>query len=357
MKLPSINIEFQTLGITAIGRSEKGIVCLLLRGQESDSQPKTFAVYDASDIPSDLTEDNKAHIKRALTGYVKPPKKVLVRVGKTAEDGLADALKWAESQTFDYLAGPPDITSQEGQAVVTWIKNQRDNNHAIYKAVLPSTAADHEGVINVTTASAEDASGALTTAQLCSRVAGLIAGTPMKIACTYAPLPELLDCARLTREAGDAAVGKGEFILIHDGQKVKVGRGVNSLVTTTDGKGTAFQKIKIVECMDMIGHDIRQTAEDSYIGKYANSYDNKCLLLTAIDGYLEGLYNDDLIADGWTVELNLEKIRAYLKSTGVDVSEMTDAQIRQADTGDKVFIKVTCKILDAIEDIDIMVYI
>ena len=124
-------------------------------------------------------------------------------------------------------------------------------------------------------------------------------------------------------------------------------------MTTIDGKGTAFQKIKIVECMHMMEQDIRKTAEDSYIGKYPNSYDNKCLLMTAIDGYLEQLHNDDLIAAGWTVEINLEKTRAYLKSIGVDVSEMTDDQIRRADTGDKVFIKISVTILDAIEEIDI----
>ena len=103
----------------------------------------------------------------------------------------------------------------------------------------------------------------------------------------------------------------------------------------------------------MMEQDIRQTAEDNYIGKYPNSYDNKCLLMTAIDGYLEQLYNDDLIAEGWTVEINLEKTRAYLKSIGVDVSAMTDDEIRRADTGDKVFIKISVTILDAIEEIDI----
>ena len=254
------------------------------------------------------------------------------------------------------MAGPPDTSSEEAQAVATWIKNQRDNNHAIYKAVLPDTAADHECIINMTTDDCDlgdEKHTKLNAAQMCSRIAGLIAGTPMKISCTYAPLPELADCARLTREAGDTAIAAGKFILIHDGQKAKVGRGINSFVTTIDGKGTAFQKIKIVECMHMMEQDIRQTAEDNYIGKYPNSYDNKCLLMTAIDGYLEQIYNDDLIAEGWTVEINLEKTRAYLKSIGVDVSAMTDDEIRRADTGDKVFIKISVTILDAIEEIDI----
>lgn len=358
MKLPSITIAFQTTGITAIGRSEKGIVALLLRG--TGDAPRTYTVYDATDIPDDLSADNKAYISRALLGYIKPPKAVLVRVGASAEDDLTEGLQYLATQKFDYMAGPPDITADEAQAVASWIKNQRENNHAIYKAVLSNVPADHECIINMTTDDndiGDEAHTKLNAAQMCSRIAGLIAGTPMKISCTYAPLAELSDCKRLSRQEGDAAIGAGKFILIHDGQKVKVGRGINSFVTTIDGKGEAFKKIKLVECMHMMEQDIRKTAEDSYIGKYPNSYDNKCLLLTAIDGYLEQLYNDDLIAEGWTVELNLEKIRAYLKSIGVNVSEMTDDQIRRADTGDKVFIKIAVTILDAIEEIDIQVTI
>lgn len=93
--------------------------------------------------------------------------------------------------------------------------------------------------------------------------------------------------------------------------------------------------------------------EDGYIGKYPNSYDNKCLLMTAIDGYLEQLYLDELIQEGWTVEINMEKTRAYLKSVGVDVSGLSDYAVRRADTGDKVFIRIKSSILDAIEEIDI----
>lgn len=77
-------------------------------------------------------------------------------------------------------------------------------------------------------------------------------GTPMTISCTYAPLPEVSDVGRLTREAMDAAVDAGKFILFHDGEKVKVARGVNSLQTTTQDKGDAWKKIKMVEVMDMI---------------------------------------------------------------------------------------------------------
>lgn len=126
----------------------------------------------------------------------------------------------------------------------------------------------------------------------------------------YAPLSELSDCTRLTDI--DTPVDKGEFIVFYDGEKVKVARGVNSFVTTVDGKGDSFKKIKIVEAMDMINDDITKTAQDSYLGKYANSYSNKCLLLSAISSYFAQLQRDGIVSS-YSVGLDADAIREYLK--------------------------------------------
>ena len=180
----------------------------------------------------------------------------------------------------------------------------------------------------------------------------------MTISATFAPLPEVVDVHRLTKEEADAANDAGQFILIHDGEKVKTGRAVNSFVTTTQDKGSQFSKIKIVECLDMINQDIRRTAEDSYIGKYANSYDNKLLLVSAIQGYFDQLEMDGLLEKGTSsVDIDTEQQRIYLKSKGVDVTDMTDQQIRMAGTDDQVFLISHIQPLDAIEDITLRVFI
>jgi Phage tail sheath protein. len=194
-------------------------------------------------------------------------------------------------------------------------------------------------------------------AQYCSRIAGLIAGTPATISCTFAPLPEVSDVARLSKSAMDEAIDAGKFILFHDGKKVKVGRGINSL-TTTGSKSPAFKKIKVVEAIDMIQHDIKLTAQDNYIGKYSNSYNNKCLLISAIRGYFKGLENSGLLeADANTAEIDLDAQEAYLISKGINTSEMTENEIKVANTDDKVFLKATITILDAIEDISLSIII
>ena len=53
----------------------------------------------------------------------------------------------------------------------------------------------------------------------------------------------------------------------------------------------------------------------------------------------------------------MEEQKKYLKSKGVNLATMSDREIREANTGDQVFIAVRCKILDAIESISIRVFI
>ena len=358
MGLPNISIIFKTTASAAIARSDKGTVGLILRDTNTELQDKVYTIRSVADIP-DFTDANNVHfVKRALLGYINPPRKIIAYVLSTDAANLEDGMTYFETQgDIDYLCGPYNCTAAETSAIVTWIKSRRQA-HSIIKAVLPNSNADSESVINVTVSGTKDSDGVITTAALCSRIAGLIAGTPMTISCTYAPLPELTKITRLSEEAANTAIDAGEFILIHDGEKIKVGRGVNSLVTTTPDKGAAFKKIKIVEALDMIGRDIRLTCEDNYIGKYANSYDNKCVLIAAIKGYLESLELSGILQKGSsTCEIDTVSQESYLKSTGVDTSELSEQEIKEANTCDQVFLACSVKILDAIEDIAITVTI
>lgn len=355
MGLPNMNIVFKSQAVSAVRRSEKGVVALIVKDSKNNG---AHVLTGASQIPTTLGKGNQEYIQRAFTGYVNPPRKVIVYVLPAAAENLTEALDYLGTQVFDYLAGPPDVAEAECTAMVEWVKGRRHNDRAVCKAVLPNTAADSEAVVNFATDGIKVGANTFTAGQFCSRIAGLIAGTPMTISCTYAALPEITDVERLTKEAMDGAIDKGEFILFHDGEKVKVGRGINSLQTTTQDKGDAWKKIKLVEAMDMIQADIRMTAQDSYIGKYANSYDNKCLLITAIKGYLTGLEQGGVLQAGASsVAIDLAAQEKYLQSVGIDTGAMSEQEIKEANTGDKVFLTASIKILDAIEDIDLSIAI
>lgn len=354
LTMPKINITFESKLAAMITASEKGTVLLILRDAALGGE--NYTVTDITEIPDGLSEDNQTQIKNALIGYVLPPKKVLVYVIDD-EHTLTEALKWAATQGFDYLCGPADVSSSESETIGSWIKSERANNFAIYKAVLPNYAGDSEAIVNFAASGIQTEDGTFDAAGYCSRIAGLLAGTPMRISSTYASLPEVMDVDRLTQSEQDEAVGAGKYILWSDGQHVLTGRAVNSLQTTTDTKSDQFKKIKLVEIMDMIGQDIRSTVRTDYIGKYANTYANKMLLVAVIRGYMQELEAASLIQPGWELDIDVAAQKRWLDAKGTDTTNMTRQQIREADTGSHVFLAGYCKPLDAIEDVDLAISI
>lgn len=359
--MPSINIKFTELAASAIKRGDRGIIAMIIK---ESSVPTTNPVVCASvaDIPNALSAANKKQLEFALTGYVNTPKKVIAYVipatvtTGTGNDAVTtdntdytDALNYFKTIQWNYLVVPTVTTDAQTSTVANYIKTERTNNKLV-KAVLPNVSGDHEGIINYTTTGVKIDDTTYTAEQFCARIAGIIAGTPLKMSATYAPIPEASDCTRLTKSEMDTAVAAGKFFVWWDGEKVKTSRAVNSLTTLTSEKNTQFQKIKIVEAMDMITDDIRKTCEDDYIGKFPNTYDNKQLLLGAINAYFDQLIIDGVI-DRYSIDIDIAANRTYLAGKGVDVSEMTDEEIKMANTGSNVYLAGTVGMLDVIEDI------
>lgn len=355
LTMPSITITFQQLASTALARSQKGTVALILR--DAALADMTYSLTAASQIPKTMGTANQAAVRRVFLGYVKPPKKVLLYVMDADDVIAADcaALNWLGTQQFDYLAGPADLSSTEANAIKMWIINQRSDNHAIYKAVLPDTTADNEAIVNFS-ASGIDIGEAETlgAADYCGRMAGLLAGTPMDISATYAPLPEVRDVARLAESERNTAVGAGKLILWWNGENVKTGRAVNSLTTTT-GKSDEWKKIKIVELLDMVSHDLRGAIEDYYIGKYANTYDNKQLLVAAITDYLRALAWDGLIGANFFCGIDVDAQQEWLEGQGMPTVDMSEQEIKEADTGTHVYLLLIIRPIDAMEDVAVII--
>jgi len=363
LKMPTVTVAFTEKGVTAIERSQRGIVALILFEKTANESfaNVVYNVYTVDDIPKDLSDSNNEQIELCLTGYQTTPKKtVLIIVPLEIE--ITDAMKYLSQFRFDYLV-IPEIKDTDILTVANWVKSQRENNYKKCKAILPNCANDYEGVINFTNTYIKTKSKEYTTKQYCSRIAGMIAGTPLRISCTYAPLAEVIEVESFTNEEMNGKIGKGELFIFFDGEKCKIARGINSFITTIEGKLNSFSKIKIVEAMDMIYDDIRTTSQDSYIGKYANSYDNKCLLISAIQGYFDGLIRDGILDNSYTniVEIDLSAQSVYLESNGTytkaELVEMNDLEIAKANTKDSVFLRADIKILDAIENIDLAVKI
>lgn len=86
----------------------------------------------------------------------------------------------------------------------------RTNKDKMIKAVLPDCTADTEGVINFVNKTIRTKSKTYTTAQYCSRIAGIIAGTPMTISApTHRCRKSSAGCDVWTKEEMNTMAGAG----------------------------------------------------------------------------------------------------------------------------------------------------
>ena len=349
MGLPIIDISFKQLAKSAVVRSQRGIVALILK----DTAKTSLTVFDEGDIPSSLTEANQGLIKDVLKGA---PNKIELYVLGT-EGQISEALTYFEGVEFNLMCMPSAETS-DVTAIKTFIKKMNDVVKYKCDAIVANDKADSEAIINYTAKNIVVGGESVTTANHTARMAGLIEGTPLHQSITFATLSDVDAIENLTKEQADTRINNGELILVREMGKVRVARGVNSLTTLTDVKGNAFQKIKLRKTLNLIHNDLRRVIVEKYIGKVPNNYDNKCILITEIKNYLDELATEQLIEKVNTVGIDLVAQKKWLKdNTSLDVNAMTEQEIKEANTQSNVFLAISLKVLDAMEDIQISVEI
>lgn len=352
MGLPEIRIEFINKGASLLKRSSRGIVALILK----DSTKKTFDTMIYKSIEEvdikDFTPVNYDYISKTFMGT--PSSVIVERVDVDAAD-YSLALQRLKNKKFNYLA-IPGIVAADATNVATWIKGCRNVDKKTFKAVLPSTPGDNEGIINFATDNIKVGEKVYRTNEYCARIAGILAGLALTRSATYYNLSEVLSITESLDANGDIDAGK--LILVNDGSIIKIGRGVNSLTTLSDVKGVAFKKIKIIEGMDLVRDDIRDTFQKEYAGKIINNYDNKILFLAAVNSYFKELEKEDVLDATMDnkAEIDYEAQYNYLKGLGVKVEELADQQIKEYNTGSAVFAKAHAKFVDAMEDLYFDIY-
>ena len=345
MGVPNLTIEFHKAAQEVESRLKRGVVAIIVR--DATVTPGLYRLGSETDIPSGLAVATEDYVKRAFTGWINRPQTVLLSVIDADDDLVAAGAAPLAACDFDYLAGPPSYTGTEADDLVDWLDEAREG-YCIGKLVLPNEAADNMAVVNFVASGIKVGETSYTAGDYCSRIAGILAGTTISGSGTYAQLPEV---TAVTAQADpDSDIDGGKLILLHDGRKAKIARAVNSLQTLGD-LPASLKKIKVVEAVDLIRSRARSVIEDSYIGRMANSYDNKQLLVAELQSFLQDLESEGVLTSGTGyAELDLDAQRAWLVEQGTDVSAMTDQEILQADTGSWVFIRMGGTILDAMED-------
>lgn len=363
--LPQVLIDFKTKGITAIKRSARGVVVLILKCESTDTSNK-YKISDVSEIPEGVFDEASTDlIKKCLDGT---PLRILVYTLPKAsvqapKNTQATLLKQLKHIRYNYIAAPTG-TTQDQQDLASYIKAERNNSRKTVKAVVGSVAADFDGVINFCTedikvATDKNTAGkttykTYTPIEYTARIAGILAGLALDRSATYYKLTEV-ESVKVYEDLNDR-IDRGELHLFdeEDGEGVKIARACNSLQTFTTDKGEEFRKIKIVEGVDMVTDDIRDTFKKYYVGKYINDYDHKMLFVAAIMVYFGQLAGNVLDSRaGNTVDIDFQFQKDYAIIKGEDVSQMTNMQIREYNTGSQIGLSGKVKFVDAMEDLKI----
>ena len=409
--LPQVIINFRTKSTTAIARSARGIMVMILKN-ESTNTSNYFRINDVTDIPDEgLLDSNVDLIKKALLGS---PLRVLVYTlpldsvpeptaeagageGETSGDGAdldlnmrggavrslkmdqADILRKIVNIKWNYICNPTGST-QDQEDLATWVKTMRNIKRKTFKAVVANQAADDKGVINFTTGNIRvvnpaytdallEAGGdkskvpatipqylVYTAAQYTARLTGVFAGLSLDRSATYFELPEVVDCDAY--EDIDEHINNGELVLFdeQDGNGVKIARACNSLHTFTTDVGQDFRFIKIIEAIDLIQDDIRDTFKGEYVGKVINDYNHKMLFIAAILVYFRGLKGNVLDASETAknfVDIDEAAQKDYAILHGDDVESMTVQEIREYNTGTNVYLAGRITPVNAMEDLKI----
>ena len=367
--LPQVIINFKTQGTTAIKRSARGIVAMILHDGSTNSI-KQYKIADTTDIPDEeLSAKSVELIKLCLKGT---PLRILLYVIPAADTAVEaeghlvdqnDVLDTIQSVKWNYICIPTS-TGTEQADLASWIKTQRNNNRKTFKAVCAKQAADHEGVINFCTDNivaengTDDNGDALYTTynavEYSARIAGILAGLALDRSATYYSLTEVQSVETYTDI--DERIDKGQLLLFDemDGNGVKIARACNSLATFTTDKGEDFRYIKIIEAVDMITDDIRDTFKKYYIGKVINDYNHKMLFITAVLVYFDEIKGNVLDRDGKnTVDIDENAQLNYAKLKGENTDDMTVMEIRKYNTGTQVLLAGNVKPVNAMEDLTI----
>ena len=200
--LPQVLIDFKTKGVTAIKRSARGVVALILKCETTDVSNK-YKIADVSEIPDRVFDEATIDlIKKCLDGT---PLRVLVYTlpkanVQGAKNTQATLLKQLKHVRYNYIAAPTG-TVQEQQDLASYIKSERNIARKTVKAVVASVAADHEGVINFCTEDIKVPNGQNTQGQTTyktytpieytARIAGILAGLALDRSATYFKLTEV----------------------------------------------------------------------------------------------------------------------------------------------------------------------
>lgn len=362
MGMPSTVISFREKQNTFIRRLGRGIIAYVIV-DEAATTAEYYTISNTNEIEEALASTAITAKDKLITQlrrmFLYGATKILVCI----VDDAATAQTYLELQRFNYLAmdAIPATT-------VTWaegIEFRAGRKFQIISDGANCTSSDAEAKKRLSSVyPTHDLVDVGTPADIAAIVAGSSdrSATYQVLAYNYEVDPDKLkNYPGSKSKVANDKIDTGFLTVVNDGEKVKVGRAVNTYYhkdTDTPANDTTeatLAKIRNVDICNMIEDDIRDTFENEYVGQVINNYDNKMAFIATINAtYLKGLEGTALeVNSNNQVDLDVEEIMKYAKEKGEDIDNMTEMEIRRYNTGSHIFLAGTLNIVDTMEDLQI----
>ena len=324
---PVIKVYFETLARTAIQRSERGILVILLT--DATKTEKWTTIKSVADMAKgDWTEDNISLVQTAFEVF--SPYKVMIR--RKGEDDVAVFLKELETLKVTHLACP-ELESEDDGKVVTWVKGNTNKRNVVYVSAFANNSDDCRVVELANKTVAHSTIKSYDPKKFTVMVAGAIAGCPLNRSLDNITFPTI-------KSVDNVEPVNGKFAMYNDDDVVKCRLAINSKTTfdSTWKPGTRF--IKIFEGMNIVKFDIEDTFKDYWCGLYINNYDNKVAFCNNINKvYFKELAPNVLSPDfDNKIDIDVEANKRYIVTDGKDPETMSETEIRTYPTGEEVFL-------------------
>ena len=247
--------------------------------------------------------------------------------------GYQDALEALQGYKWNTIT-LCDASMEAGGALVSYIKRLREQEGRYCKGVVTDyAAADYQGIINSTSwveIKTDAGVQQLTPAEVSAWVAGADAGCPINESLTYIEFDGAIGAPRYVNSEITERLDKGEFLVLHDDDKIRVEYDINSLRTYTETVTPEFSKNRVMRVLDGIGNDARDTFVKGYLGRISNDDEGRALYKGGIVAYMRAL----------------EQIRAVNEFGGAD-----DVSVVKGDASDSILLSIWAKPTDSIDKI------
>lgn len=352
--LPNIDIIFTQKAVTAVQRSERGVLCVIMKDAQQTTGIKKFIYKRGADVEkTDYTTTNYDALMRAFDVAVN--KVYVLRCAEATE--FTDIVKELDKIKFNYVC--TNVKADQQALANQVVQYNKDNQgHKCVAVVANITQGDSKYVIKLKGDSGKLKSGTEVKAEdYVIRIASTLCNLPMNRSLTYYVFEDLASWDDSYLDA-ENPIGKwisdGWLTLINDDDEVKCGRAINSLKTFTSTDTEDMSYIIIVEAMNLIIEDIYTTFKDYYVGKYKNTLSNQRLFITSVNAYFRQLMREEVLDDSFDnhayVDIESQRL-AWLGIGKTEAEDWDDNKVQQMTFRTNVFLAGDAKISNAMEDL------